>query len=82
MEAEILFYLVDRFLAGESVRSLSTWLNDQNIATVTGRPWRTTTLKGVLISRRHAGLRAHRGVVVGPAVWEPTARARSRCRSG
>ena len=37
---------------------------------MTGRPWITTTLKGMLTNPRYAGLRAHRGVVVGPAVWD------------
>jgi site-specific DNA recombinase len=62
--------VVARFLAGDSLRSLATWLNDEQVATVTGKPWRTTTLKGILTNPRYAGLRAHRGVVVGPAVWK------------
>jgi site-specific DNA recombinase len=62
--------IVARFLAGDSTRSLASWLNEQNVATVRGRGWVTTTLKGMLINPRYAGLRAHRGVVVGPAVWE------------
>jgi site-specific DNA recombinase len=70
-EAETYRSIVARFLAGESTRSLATWLNDEGVATVTGRPWITTTLKGMLTNARYAGLRAHRGVVVGPAVWDP-----------
>ena len=69
-EADTYRALVARFLAGESTRSLATWLNDQEVPTVTGRPWITTTLKGMLTNPRYAGLRAHRGVVVGPAVWD------------
>lgn len=69
-EAEVFRAIVARFLAGESTRSLATWLNDNEVATVTGSPWVTSTLKGMLTNARHAGLRAHRGVVVGPAVWE------------
>lgn len=69
-EAEIVRTIVARFLAGESTRSLAVWLNDQQVPTVTGSPWITTTLKGMLTNPRYAGLRAHRGVVVGPAVWE------------
>jgi site-specific DNA recombinase len=70
-EAEVYRTLVARFLAGESGRSLATWLNDQQVPTVSGKPWVTTTLKGMITNPRYAGLRAHRGVVVGPAVWEP-----------
>ena len=63
--------IMARFVAGESVRSLATWLNDHEVPTVTGRPWVTSTLKLILTNPRYAGLRAHRGVVVGPAIWEP-----------
>jgi site-specific DNA recombinase len=70
-QAAILRVLVERFLAGESLRSLASWLNTEGVPTVTGVEWRTTTLKGVLTNPRYAGLRAHRGAVVGPAQWEP-----------
>ena len=71
-EAEDLRALVARFLAGESMRSLATWLNDQQVPTVTGREgWSTTTLRGMLTNPRYAGLRVHRGPSSGPAVWEP-----------
>lgn len=69
-EAGVYRQIVARFLAGESTRSLANWLNDQGVPTVTGKTWGTTTLKGMLINPRYAGLRAHRGTVVGPAVWE------------
>jgi len=38
---------------------------------VGGGVWRSPTLRGLLRSGRIAGLREHRGEVVGPAVWEP-----------
>lgn len=69
-EARLMQSLVARFLAGESTRSLATWLNAQAVPTVSGRPWVTTTLKGMLTNARYAGLRTHRGAVVGPAVWD------------
>jgi site-specific DNA recombinase len=68
-EAEVIRALVARFLAGESARSLATWLDDQGVKTVAGGPWKTTTLRAMLRSGRIAGLREHRGTVVGPAVW-------------
>lgn len=70
-EAQVIKTLVTRFLAGESVRSLAAWLDDEGIRTVTGKPWRTPTLRAMLRSGRIAGLREHRGAVVGPAVWQP-----------
>lgn len=68
-EAVVIRQLAERFLAGESLRSLATWLEDNEVATVAGKPWRTTTLRAVLSSGRIAGLREHQGVIVGPAVW-------------
>ncbi len=79
-EAVIIRSLVARFLAGESMRSLTGWLEEQQISTVYGNAWLSTTLRGVLMSARIAGLRTHRGEVVGPAAWEaiitPAERAR------
>jgi site-specific DNA recombinase len=68
-EAEIVRALVDRHLAGESVRSLTTWLNDHAVPTSNGGEWRTTSVKSILTSARIAGLRTHRGEVVGSAAW-------------
>lgn len=69
-EAEVIRALVARFLAGESARSLCVWLNEQGVTTVAGGPWQTGTLRQVLRSARIAGLREHKGQIVGPAVWE------------
>jgi DNA invertase Pin-like site-specific DNA recombinase len=70
-EAEVVRTLARRYLAGESVRSLTTWLGAEGVPTVTGKAWRTPTVRQMLVSGRIAGLREHRGQVVGPAVWEP-----------
>jgi site-specific DNA recombinase len=69
-EAEVVRKIVDRFLAGESVRSLAAWMNEQEIPTTTGGlNWRTTTVRGILRSGRIAGLRDHHGEAAGPAAW-------------
>lgn len=70
-EAAVYRQLVARFLAGESTRSLAVWLEAEQLPTVTGGSWQTTTIKNMLTSPRYAGMRTHRGQVVGPAVWEP-----------
>ncbi len=71
-EAKVVRELVARFLAGESLRSLTTWLNDAGVPTVSGAPgWKSPTVRGILMSARIAGLRVHCGEVVGPAVWKP-----------
>jgi site-specific DNA recombinase len=69
-EAEIIRQLVARFLAGESVRSLVTWMNAQQIPTMFGaQEWRTPTLRQILAGGRIAGLRDHHGAPAGPAAW-------------
>jgi site-specific DNA recombinase len=69
-EAAIIRVLADRFLAGESVRSLVVWMNEQEIPTsAAADEWRTPTLRAVLTSGRIAGIRDHHGVGAGPAAW-------------
>lgn len=70
-EAAVVRKLVQRFLAGESVRSLATWLDAEGVRTVSGKEWRTPTLSSMLRNPRYAGLRAHNKQVVGPAIWDP-----------
>ncbi|WP_414056445.1 recombinase family protein [Prescottella equi] len=70
-EATIIRQLVFRFLAGESFRSLCSWLDAEGVRTVRGGGWRTTSLKQMLTSARIAGLREHKGDIVADAVWEP-----------
>lgn len=70
-EAQVIRQMVARYLAGDSLKSLANWLDDEGIRTVKGGPWRSPTVRGLLRSGRIAGLRERRGEVVGPAVWEP-----------
>ena len=70
LEAKVVSQIVARFLNGESVLSIARWLEEEGVRTVTGKTWRTTSVRTMLASARIAGLRAHRGEVVGPAVWE------------
>lgn len=69
-EAVVIRELAARFIAGESAGSLCTWLDETGIRTINGKPWRTPTLRAMLASGRIAGLRRHRGEIVGPAVWQ------------
>lgn len=70
VEADIIRDLASRLLAGESLASLTRWMNEQRIATVTGKgQWRTGTVRGLLMSARISGQRSHRGEIVGKAVW-------------
>jgi DNA invertase Pin-like site-specific DNA recombinase len=69
VEAEIVRDLVRRFLAGDSVKSLTEWLAETGVPTTGGGEWRTTTVRQIMTSPRIAGLMEHRGEVVGPAAW-------------
>jgi DNA invertase Pin-like site-specific DNA recombinase len=79
-EAAVIRDLTTRFLAGESMRSLCTWLDANGVRTVGGGSWRSPTLRALLRSGRIAGLREHRGEVVGPAVWAPIITPQERDR--
>lgn len=68
-EAAILREVADRYIAGESLMSLTTWMQETGALSVAGLPWRTSTLRTTLANPRIAGLRAHNGVVVAKAVW-------------
>jgi site-specific DNA recombinase len=69
-EAAVIRELVQRLLAGESVRSLTSWANSVSV-TPTGRQWTQQTLRGMLLSPALAGQRVYRGVVVATGRWEP-----------
>jgi DNA invertase Pin-like site-specific DNA recombinase len=68
-EAAIIRQMAQRYLAGESLKSLTEWMQAEGIVSVAGLPWRTSTLQTMLTSARIAGLRSHRGEVVATAVW-------------
>lgn len=68
-EARLIREAAARFLAGESLRSLCADWNGRGVPTSTGAAWSPTVMRRLLGSPRIAGLREHRGEVVGPAVW-------------
>lgn len=68
-EAVVIRDLAARYLAGESLMSLTRWLTEQEIETVGSSPWRTGGVRHLLTNPRIAGLRAHNGEVVAEAVW-------------
>lgn len=67
-EADVIREMVDRFLAGESARSLAADLEARKVPTSTGSSWRSTTVRNLLMRPRIAGLREHDGVMYA-AVW-------------
>jgi site-specific DNA recombinase len=71
VEAQAIRDVAARYLAGESLRSLCVWLDDQGVPTAQGHAWRTPTLGDVLRAPRMAGLRTRHDQIVGPGAWEP-----------
>ena len=68
-EADVIRTLAARYLAGESLRSLAGWLEDEQIPSAAGGTWRTEQVRQVLIGGRIAGLRDYRGEASFEAVW-------------
>lgn len=70
-EAQVIRDLASRAIAGETVFGLAQWLADQEIPTVTGRPWSQTVLRNLLTNPRLAGQATYKGQVIGTGQWEP-----------
>ncbi|MBF6558315.1 MAG: recombinase zinc beta ribbon domain-containing protein [Acidimicrobiales bacterium] len=79
-EVALVRLLVARFLAGESARSLTVWLNTQEVPPSAGGVWRPGVVRRLLSSPRTAGLREFRGEIVGPAIWQPIITPEDRSR--
>ncbi|MGW7440614.1 recombinase family protein [Streptomyces sp. NPDC054849] len=55
---------------GESLYAIADDLQRRGVPTVTGVPWNSRTVQSIVAKASVAGLRAHRGEVVGPATWD------------
>ena len=85
-QAAVIRQMADRFLAGESLRSITAWLNRSQIPPLragsgTSGLWHTHTVRSVLTSARISGQRAYAPdtrtdpaggrEILGPGDWEP-----------
>jgi site-specific DNA recombinase len=70
-EAAVIRDTARRLLLGESLRAIVADLNKAGSASPRGIPWSSATLRQVMLRDRNAGLRRHRGQVVGRGAWEP-----------
>ncbi|MEE3126066.1 MAG: recombinase family protein [Actinomycetota bacterium] len=50
---------------------MATWLQDAGVPTVRGSGWMSSTVRGLLLNPRYAGLLVRNGSVIGPGIWEP-----------
>ena len=69
-EAKLIQDAARRLLAGDSLYGIVAEWTAKGVPTATGAPWSTTSLKSTLTRPRVAGLREHRGEVVGKATWD------------
>lgn len=60
---------VDHMLAGGTLKAILRQWNTNGVRPVQADRWSMVTVKRLLTRPRLAGLREHRGVVVGPAAW-------------
>ncbi|MGK5112805.1 recombinase family protein [Geodermatophilus sp. CPCC 205506] len=69
-EAAVVQRIANALLAGESLRSVTAALNAEGVPSPTGKPWGKNMVRALVLRERNAGLRVHRGGVVGEGVWE------------
>jgi DNA invertase Pin-like site-specific DNA recombinase len=71
-EAKMIREAARRVLRGEQLSTIVNDWNDRGIPTAMGKDrWRWGRLRTILLSPRVAGLREHRGQIVGNALWKP-----------
>lgn len=68
-EAAVVNEMAERLLRGESMRSIALDLETREVPTLRGGRWSTQHIRSVVTNPTVAGLRAHRGEIVGPARW-------------
>jgi len=69
-QAKVALEVAQRVLDRESLRSIASDLNLRQVPGPRGGLWSSTILKQVLVRPSMAGLRSHRGKVVGPSASE------------
>jgi site-specific DNA recombinase len=68
-EAAEIVKAAQAILAGVSLREVTAGLRRCGLPTVYGGPWHTSTVRGMLLSPRLAGIKAYHGEEVGKAEW-------------
>lgn len=68
-EAPVVVEVFKRVVAGETITAIARSLSERGIRTTRGMPWAPANLRRVAINPVYAGLRVHRGEVVGKGAW-------------
>ncbi|MBX3313838.1 MAG: recombinase family protein [Actinobacteria bacterium] len=70
-EADVIREMADRVLAGWSLTRIAADLSERGVPTARGGRWAATTVRSTVTRPTLAGLRVHRGEVVGEGTWTP-----------
>jgi site-specific DNA recombinase len=71
-EADIVRNMFARFLAGDSLRGITAWLNESDMTPRHGTAWCPSTVRGILLNPRYAGLAVYCGELNGhKGDWDP-----------
>lgn len=68
-EAGIVAELTRRVISGESIRALAADLRERGVPSSRGAIWHPGSVKSIVLRSRNAGLREHRGEIVGAGTW-------------
>lgn len=68
-EAQHIRAAAEQLLAGGTIHAITAHLNAAGARTTAGNAWGTTEVRRMLRNPRYAGLRVHRGDVVGEGAW-------------
>jgi DNA invertase Pin-like site-specific DNA recombinase len=68
-EAAVVREVVDRLLAGESLKEIVVDLNERGVASPNGHAWRSSGVRKVALRPANVGLRVHGGQIVSRAAW-------------
>jgi hypothetical protein len=69
-EAVVVREIVERFISGDSWRTIALDLNERGIPTATGKKWAAVNARNVATLERHYGIRTHNGTRH-KAAWTP-----------
>lgn len=71
-EADLVAAIFARFVAGDSLKGIAAWLNEQPIRTRHGNGWNPSTVRTILLNPRYCGRAVYRGEPTGKlGDWEP-----------
>lgn len=68
-EAHEVKRMFKQLLAGVPLGAIVRELDEREVPTYSGKPWSASTVRGMLLRPRYAGLREYQGEVIGPATW-------------